>query len=99
MWVNVTCGLIVMAIMMAQNSMAEPEGCDDDCSECCPCDGSLPSGDCRDSPYIPWGLFVGKWIGIVLGVCLFCCCVGVAIVVLRQRHGMPHRVPMIRDIP
>ena len=66
---------------------AEPAGCDDDCSECCPCDGSWPHAACRDSPYIAYALFAVKWILIVLVLVAACCCVGVAVCVKKRRKG------------
>ena len=57
----------------------EPPGCDDDCSECCPCDGSLPHSECRDSPWLVWLIAIGYRLvvlfvaGCVLAVLLLLC--------------------------
>ena len=65
-------------------SSGEPAGCDDDCSECCPCDGTWPDAACRDSPYIPYLLFALKWILIVGVPGGVACCVGVVVCVKKR---------------
>ena len=79
-----------LPIPIAMPLSGEPAGCDDDCSECCPCDGTWPDAACRDSPYIPYLLFALKWILIVGVPGGVACCVGVVVCVKKrgkQRAG------------
>ena len=53
----------------------EPAGCDDDCSECCPCDGTWPHSDCRDSYYTLCIICIAKWAALLLALGAVGCCV------------------------
>jgi hypothetical protein len=41
-----------LASILGQSTLS---GCDDDCSECCPCDGSPCGPQCRDRDMCPGG--------------------------------------------